>query len=151
MGAERGDAMTEDEDYDALSQKHLASIKRDTRVSLEDAAVRATHKVMAEFERETLAQPEQEQSHDCKLRQALIDFALENSIKPNSMGDKLLFKSTAIMLSGMPITAPQKPEQEPVAIVIEELEHDGQGFCAKVRWLYNPVPVNETLSWEHPK
>jgi hypothetical protein len=47
--------MTEDEDYDALSQKHLASIKRDTRVSLEDAAVRATHKVMAEFERETLA------------------------------------------------------------------------------------------------
>ena len=76
---------------------------------------------------------------------------VEAAIKPNSMGDKLLFKSTAIMLSGMPITAPQKPEQEPVAIVIEELEHDGQGFCAKVRWLYNPVPVNETLSWEHPK
>jgi hypothetical protein len=44
-----------------------------------------------------------------------------------------------------------QPEQEPVATVIEELEHDGQGFCAKVRWLYNPVPVNETLSWEHPK
>ena len=35
------------EDYDALSQKHLASIKRDTRVSFEDAVVRATHKVMA--------------------------------------------------------------------------------------------------------
>ena len=47
--------MTKDEDYDALSQKQLASIKRDTRVSLEDAAVRATHKVMAEFEREALA------------------------------------------------------------------------------------------------
>jgi len=41
--------MTEDEDYDALSQKHLASLKRDTRVSLEDATVRAAHKVMAEF------------------------------------------------------------------------------------------------------
>jgi len=41
--------MTED-DYDALSQKHLASIKRDMRVSLEDAAVRATHKVMAELD-----------------------------------------------------------------------------------------------------
>lgn len=37
-------------DYDALSQKHLASIKRDMRISLEDAAVRATHKVMAEYE-----------------------------------------------------------------------------------------------------
>ena len=44
-----------DDDYDALSQKHLASIKRDMRVSLEDAAVRATHKVMAEYE--TSAQP----------------------------------------------------------------------------------------------
>jgi len=44
-----------DDDYDALSQKQLASIKRDMRISLEDAAVRATYKVMAE-----LAQPEQE-------------------------------------------------------------------------------------------
>ena len=44
--------MTEDEDYDALSQKHLASTKRDMRISLEDAAVRATHKVMAELEYE---------------------------------------------------------------------------------------------------
>jgi hypothetical protein len=55
-----------DDDYDALSQKHLASIKRDMRVSLEDAAVRATHKVMAEYEtsaqrmKEELAQPAQE-------------------------------------------------------------------------------------------
>ena len=40
---------------------------------------------------------------------------------------------------------------QPVATVIEELEHDGQGFCAKVRWLCNPVPVGETLSWEQPK
>ena len=40
---------------------------------------------------------------------------------------------------------------QPVATVIEELEHDGEGFCAKVRWLYNPVPVGETLSWEQPK
>jgi len=43
--------MTDDE-YDALSQKQLASIKRDMRVSFEDATVRATHKVMAEFEQE---------------------------------------------------------------------------------------------------
>ena len=39
-----------DDDYDALSQKQLASIKRDMRESLENAAIRATHKVMAEFE-----------------------------------------------------------------------------------------------------
>ena len=36
-----------DDDYDALAQKQLASIKRDMKISLEDAAVRATHKVMA--------------------------------------------------------------------------------------------------------
>lgn len=41
-----------DDDYDALSQKQLASIKRDTRISFEDAAFRATHKVMAELEQE---------------------------------------------------------------------------------------------------
>jgi len=41
-----------DDDYDVLSQKQLASIKRDMRISLEDAAVRATYKVMAELETE---------------------------------------------------------------------------------------------------
>ena len=41
-----------DDDYDALSQKQLASIKRDMRISLEDASVRATYKVMAELETE---------------------------------------------------------------------------------------------------
>ena len=41
-----------------------------------------------------------------------------------------------------------QPAQKPVATVIEELEHDGEGWCSKVRWLYNPVPVNETLYWE---
>ena len=43
-----------DEDYDALSQKQLASIKRDMRISLEDAAVRATHKVVTELTEKNL-------------------------------------------------------------------------------------------------
>ena len=48
--------MTEDDDddYDALSQKQLASIKRDMRISLEDAAVRATHKVVTELTEKNL-------------------------------------------------------------------------------------------------
>ena len=46
----------QEEDWGALAEKQLASIKRDTRASFEDAMVRATHKVMAEFE----AQPAQE-------------------------------------------------------------------------------------------
>jgi hypothetical protein len=42
--------MTKEKYYDALSQKHLVSIKHDMRASLEDATVRATHKVVAELE-----------------------------------------------------------------------------------------------------
>ena len=38
------------EDYEAHAQAHLASIKRDMRKTMEDATVRAVHKVMAEFE-----------------------------------------------------------------------------------------------------
>ena len=44
-----------------------------------------------------------------------------------------------------------QPAQEPVATVIEDLEPDGQSWCSKVRWLYNPVPVGETLFWGQPK
>ena len=46
----------QEEDWGALAEKQLASIKRDTQANFEDAMVRATHKVMAEFE----AQPAQE-------------------------------------------------------------------------------------------
>ena len=64
-----------DDDYDALSQKQLASIKRDMRISLEDAAVRATYKVMAE-----LAQPEQEPVA-LQYPQKDIDWQREQQIK----------------------------------------------------------------------
>jgi len=49
----------QEEDWDVIAEKQLASIKRDTRASFEDAVVRATHKVMSEFE----AQPVQEPLH----------------------------------------------------------------------------------------
>jgi len=52
-------AQEQEEDWGALAEKQLASIKRDTRASFEDAVVRATHKVMAELE----AQPVQEPLH----------------------------------------------------------------------------------------
>lgn len=40
---------TQGEDWGALAEKHLASIKRDMKISLEEATVRAAHKVMTEF------------------------------------------------------------------------------------------------------
>jgi len=39
-----------EQEWDALAEKQLASIKRDMKATFEDAVVRATHKVMAEFE-----------------------------------------------------------------------------------------------------
>lgn len=39
-----------DENYEARAQAQLASLKRDMKESMEDAVVRAMHKVMAEFE-----------------------------------------------------------------------------------------------------
>jgi len=41
---------TQEEDWDALAEKQLASIKRDMKIIVEAAAVRAAHKVMVEFE-----------------------------------------------------------------------------------------------------
>jgi DNA-binding HxlR family transcriptional regulator len=41
--------ISEEKDWGALAEKHLASIKRDMKISLEGATVRAAHKVMTEF------------------------------------------------------------------------------------------------------
>ena len=41
---------TQEKDWDALAEKQVAAIGRAQRETLEDATVRAAHKVMAEFE-----------------------------------------------------------------------------------------------------
>jgi hypothetical protein len=41
---------SQEQDWDALAEKQLASIKRDMKATTEDALVRAAHKVMAELE-----------------------------------------------------------------------------------------------------
>jgi signal transduction histidine kinase len=41
--------ISEEKDWGALAEKHLASIKRDMKISLEDATARAARKVMTEF------------------------------------------------------------------------------------------------------
>jgi hypothetical protein len=63
-----------DDDYDALSQKQLASIKRDMRISLEDAAVRATYKVMAELE------TEQNQGEEHMTKDEIIKLIEDNGL-----------------------------------------------------------------------
>ena len=65
-----------DDDYDALSQKQLASIKRDMRISLEDAAVRATYKVMAELE------TEQNQGEEHMTQQEIQELAGHREVPP---------------------------------------------------------------------
>ena len=41
---------TQEKDWDALAEKQVVAIGRAQRETLEDATVRAAHKVMAEFE-----------------------------------------------------------------------------------------------------
>ena len=40
----------DDKDYEARAQAHIAAIKKSSKAMVEDAVVRAVHKVMAEFE-----------------------------------------------------------------------------------------------------
>jgi len=80
-----------DENYEASAQAHLASLKRDMRVSLEDAVVRAVHKVMAEFEAKS-----------------------DHQLMENAQGDLERIK---LVQTGVGIG---KPEQEPVAWYIRE-------------------------------
>ena len=39
-----------DEEFERIAQRHLAALKKSTKATTEDAAVRAVHKVMAEFD-----------------------------------------------------------------------------------------------------
>ena len=68
--------ISEEKDWDALAEKHLASIKRDMKISLEDAAVRAAHKVMTEFndtERESKVKQEIIKNLPVKTQQEFYD------------------------------------------------------------------------------
>ena len=127
-----------DDDYDALSQKQLASIKRDMRISLEDAAVRATYKVMAE-----LAQPEQEPV-------ATLD-DLEQEIYENTRQ----FVSRDVMewmLKRYYTTPPQRKEpeqeQEPVAVVDV---HEFYDNCANFSLLQKLPKGKHTLYTTPPQ
>jgi hypothetical protein len=68
--------ISEEKDWGALAEKHLASIKRDMKISLEGAAVRAAHKVMTEFndtERESKVRQEIIKNLPVKTQQEVYD------------------------------------------------------------------------------
>jgi hypothetical protein len=68
--------ISEEKDWGALAEKHLASIKRDMKISLEDATVRAAHKVMTEFndaERESKVKQEIIKNLPVKTQQEFYD------------------------------------------------------------------------------
>jgi CHASE3 domain sensor protein len=62
------------EDWDALAEKRVAAIGRAQRETLEDAAVRAAHKVMAEFnDTESLSSVKQEIVRMTQSRETLLN------------------------------------------------------------------------------
>jgi len=105
----------QEEDWGALAEKQLASIKRDTQASLEDAMVRATHKVMAEFE----AQPAQKTEREALklaidgLEKILHTFAKDGKVVMASMIRNELFAEVNSLLQQAKASLAQ-PAQEPV-------------------------------------
>jgi hypothetical protein len=66
--------ISEEKDWGALAEKHLASIKRDMKISLEDATVRAAHKVMTEFnDTERMSSVKQEIVRMAQSRETLLN------------------------------------------------------------------------------
>ena len=104
---------------------------------------------------QALAQPAVTESHKQEPLKELSRYEPEIyredriRMELDSIGEWVKYVDVVALIAQSP--QPAQPEQEPVAIVIEDLEHDGQGWCSKVRWIYNPVPVGETLSWEQSK
>jgi hypothetical protein len=121
-----------DDDYDALSQKQLASIKRDMRISLEDAAVRATHKVMAE--EETSAQRMKE------------EWLFPGAVVPVDMDTTLALvteiKRLINVIGGMALA---QPAQEPVAW----MDRDGDIYKELPNEYWNPphTPIYTKREW----
>jgi len=103
----------QEEDWGALAEKQLASIKRDTRASFEDAMVRATHKVMAEFE----AQPAQKTEREALklavdgLEKILHTFAKDGKVVMASMIRNELFAEVNSLLQQAKASLAQ-PAQE---------------------------------------
>jgi len=82
-----------DEDCEDRAQEQLASLKRDMRKTMEDATVRAMHKVMAEFEAKS-----------------------DERLMENAQGDLERIK---LVRTGVGI---EKPKQEPVATLWQQGE-----------------------------
>jgi hypothetical protein len=110
-------AQEQEEDWGVIAEKQLASIKRDTRASFEDAMVRATHKVMAELE----AQPAYPAGPcDCGVmndRQRLeaIVSVINKYLPP--FGMHIMDAMSAIISLVDPL--PAQSAQEPVARVLQ--------------------------------
>jgi len=103
--------ISEEKDWGALAEKHLASIKRDMKISLEDATVRAAHKVMTEFndtERESKVKQEiiknlpvktQQEFYD-ELRNSVLEETAQAIEKMRGFGNDTI-SSFAIFIRGM--------------------------------------------------
>ena len=112
-------AQEQEEDWGALAEKQLASIKRDTRASFEDAMVCATHKVMAEFEAQPAPKTEREALKLAidGLEKILHTFAKDGKVVMASMIRNELFAEVNSLLqqAKASLAQPPLPVQEPVA------------------------------------
>jgi len=113
-GVEKG----QEEDWGALAEKQLASIKRDTQASFEDAMARATHKVMAELE----AQPaypagpcDRGVMNDRQRLEAIVS-VINKYLPP--FGMHIMDAMSAIISLVDPLPPATQPAQEPEMLTI---------------------------------
>ena len=138
-----------DENYEASAQAHLASLKRDMRVSLEDAAVRAMHKVMAEFEAksdERLMEdwgPGPHEVHSLPSREA--DQPAQRCPLCNYQ------HGHAIGCKNNPVDIALNKMAENARELGLDYEHPAQKPVALPEKIYEFVPTPEPAKWHHPE
>lgn len=143
--------MTEEnhDDHIDLAQAHLASIKRDMKASMEDAVVRAMHKVMAEFEAksdERLMEdwgPGPHEVHSLPSREA--DQPAQRCPLCNYQ------HGHAIGCKNNPVDIALNKMAENARELGLDYEHPAQKPVALPEKIYEFVPTPEPAKWHHPE
>lgn len=148
-----------DDDCEAYAQEQLASLKRDMRKTMEDATVRAVHKVMAEFEAKS-----DERLMEMPEKFAGFDVVVDASLPPGTMkfeqpASKPLsgyINRAGINANDSPITVVEKLEraieasnQETQRKPLTSQERDAQRWRFLMENSYDSKSVTQFHVWEH--
>jgi hypothetical protein len=159
-----------DDDCEDRAQEQLASLKRDMRKTMEDATVRAMHKVMADFEAKSderlMEMPEKQPTH-CKHKRENGGVCPHHNLQcgwpkcnePEQPASKPLsgyINRAGINANDSPITVVEKLEraieasnQETQRKPLTSQERDAQRWRFLMENSYDSKSVTQFHVWEH--